>query len=157
MLAERENNIYIPDHHYRLGCEKAFEGIECLSDLFTVGLAGVADMFLEFREKVVYVKVEKFNEWQMLLPYIPPLILVAAKVWKEHPPRVISHTEYIAKFLVVNLRYTTLPSPYIRQLDELRGKDNGLYDLHIHLNGAIETDTAWQDFLQHPDEEYIRS
>lgn len=104
MLAERENNIYIPDHHYRLGCEKAFEGIECLSDLFTVGLAGVADMFLEFREKVVYVKVEKFNEWQMLLPYIPPLILVAAKVWKEHPPRVISHTEYIAKFLVVNLR-----------------------------------------------------
>lgn len=154
MLAERENNIYIPDHHYRLGCEKAFEGIECLSDLFTVGLAGVADMFLEFREKVVYVKVEKFNEWQMLLPYIPPLILVAAKVWKEHPPRVISHTEYIAKFLVVNLRYTTLPSPYIRQLDELRGKDNGLYDLHIHLNGAIETDTAWQDFLQHPDEVY---
>ena len=104
MLAERENNIYIPDHHYRLGCERAFEGIECLSDLFTVGLAGVADMFLEFREKVVYVKVEKFNEWQMLLPYIPPLILVAAKVWKEHPPRVISHTEYIAKFLVVNLR-----------------------------------------------------
>ena len=152
MLVERENNIYIPDHHYRLGSEMSFDGIKEMSELFTVGLAKVAGEYLESKAYVVYVKEEKMNDWQMLLPYIPPLILVAVKIWKDHA-YATSPVEYITKYLIPNFRYTALPVPYIRHIEEIK-KQCGLYDLHIHLNGALETDTAWQDFILNPDEVY---
>lgn len=154
MLTERENNIYIPDHYYRLGSERSFEDIKNIGELFTVGLSKLADAYLEWKDNIVYVKEEELNEWQMMLPYMPPLILVAVKIWKEHPPYAISLMAYTTKYLIPNFRHTALPAPYIRQLEALKRQSGGLYDLHIHLNGTLETDTTWQDFLLHPDKVY---
>lgn len=154
MLTERENNVYIPDHYYRLESEKSFEDIKNIGELFTVGLPRLADAYLECKNNIVYVKEEKLNEWQMMLPYMPPLILVAEKIWKEYPPYAISPMKYTTKYLIPNLRHTALPTPYIRQLEALKRQCSGLYDLHIHLNGTLETDTTWQDFLLHPDNVY---
>lgn len=33
----------------------------------------------------------------------------------------------------------------------LREENHGFDDLHIHLNGAVETDLAWHDFLRYPE------
>ena len=45
MLIERQNNVFIPDHYYRLGQEKSFAGLNSLGALFTVGLSRLANKY----------------------------------------------------------------------------------------------------------------
>lgn len=146
MLAERENNHHIPDHYYRLGQVRTFENIVHISELFTIGLKRLADNYLELRDGVIFVKAEMMCEWQLMLPYMPPLLLDCIKLWSEFPLMEGKEMEYIHNHLLPNIAFTTHPSPYIPQLNEFL-KQGGFTDLHMHLNGALETDLAWQDFL----------
>lgn len=50
-----------------------------------------------------------------------------------------------------SVRYTALPSAYLPEMAMLREENHGFDDLHIHLNGAVETDLAWHDFLRYPE------
>lgn len=154
MMIERENNIYIPDHHYRLGQEMSFKGITEMSELFTVGLKRLVDEYLESRDDKVYVKAERQNEWQMLLPYIPPLLLVSVKIADEHPFVDISMPDYLCRYICPNIMYSAMPSPYIPHMEKMRADNLGLHDMHIHLNGTLETDITWQDYMSNPDKIY---
>lgn len=149
MLVEREQNRYIPDHYYRLGQTQSFEGIFHISELFTVGLPRLADNYLELRNGIIYVKANKMNEWQLMLPYMPPLLLNSILLWQHYPFEDGNEQDYILKYFYPNNRFSAYPSPYIPQVKEIMG-DVGLSDLHMHLNGALETDLAWQDFLKEP-------
>lgn len=149
MLIERENNRHIPDHYYRLGQRKSFGEMKYLSDLFTIGLKDLANEYLEMRNGIIYVKADKMNSWQMLLPYMPPLLLDCVILWQHEPIVEGNEFEYVEKYLKSNISFTAYPSPYIPQLRDFLEK-GGLSDLHMHLNGALETDLAWQDFLQNP-------
>lgn len=148
MLLERDNNHFIPDHYYRLGKERSFDQIEYVSQLFTVGLSRLAEEYLEMRGNIVYVKAEKMNSWQLMLPYMPPLLMVCIKLFNNAYMKNGDEEEYLHKFIRPNLTYTAFPSPYIPQMMEFL--DEGLADLHMHLNGAMETDLTWQDFLKNP-------
>lgn len=149
MLFERDNDRHIPDHYYRLGKEKTFEDIRHKSELFTIGLKRLANEFLEMRNGVVYVKAEQMNRWQLMLPYMPPMLMVCVILWKEHCLEDGNELDYIKEYLLPNVEFTCYPSPYIPQLNQLL-EQGGFTDLHMHLNGALETDFAWQDFLQNP-------
>ena len=149
MLAERANNVYIPDHYYRLGITCTLEGIKYKSQLFTIGLERLGEEYLELRNGIVVVKPDKQNQWQLLLPYMPPLLLISIRLWHEYGYGGMSETEYVEKFLRPNIAFTALPSPYIPQIKAYINH-GGLSDLHIHLNGALETDLIWQDFLKNP-------
>lgn len=148
MLLERDNNHFIPDHYYRLGKERSFEQIDYVSQLFTVGLSRLAEEYLEARDNIVYVKAEKMNCWQLMLPYMPPLLMVCVKLFNDAYMKDGDEEEYLHKYIRPNLTYTAFPSPYIPQMREFL--DEGLADLHMHLNGAMETDLTWQDFLKNP-------
>lgn len=39
-------------------------------------------------------------------------------------------------------------------MQALKEEHKGFYDLHLHLNGAVETDLAWHDFLRSPEQVY---
>lgn len=149
MLAERRNNYFIPDHYYRLGQNKSFAGINHLSELFTCGLKSLANEYLEIRDAKIYVKAEMMNRWQIMMAYMPPLLLDCIMLWQNDPLLDGDEINYAHKYLLPNLAYTTYPSPYIPQLLDLLN-NGGLSDLHMHLNGALETDLAWQDFLISP-------
>lgn len=149
MLMERENNRHIPDHYYRLGQRRSFGEMKYLSDLFTIGLKDLANEYLEMRSGIIYVKADKMNSWQMLLPYMPPLLMDCLMLWQQKPITEGKETEYIKNFFIPNVSFTAYPSPYIPKLKDLL-EGGGLSDLHMHLNGALETDLAWQDFLQNP-------
>lgn len=149
MLTERKNNLYIPDHYYRLGQERTFHEIGYISELFTKGLRSLADEYLEIRDGIIYVKADMMNSWQLMMPYMPSLLMDCIKLWSEYPLEDGREVEYIRDHFLPNISFTTYPSPYIPQLNELL-KDSGLTDLHMHLNGALETDLTWQDFLRNP-------
>ena len=154
MLIERQNSVFIPDHYYRLGMENSFSELNSLGDLFTVGLSRLADEYLEQRENRIYVKAERQNDWQLMLPYMPPLILQAVKMWGMASVATAAPTAYIHDVIAPNITYTALPRPYIPQMELLLQEEKGLNDLHLHLNGALETDMTWQDFLRYPDKVY---
>lgn len=153
-LLARESNVRIPDHIYRLAAEKTFTDIHSLSHLFTIGLTQLSEEYLEVKQDKVYVKACKQNEWQLLLTKIPPLLLVACRIWRNHSVISPTNTDFLTHYIAPNVKHTALPSPQIPQMEEMRKRHNGLCDMHVHLNGALETDLTWQDMLAHPQEVY---
>lgn len=149
MLEERANNVYVPDHYYRLGQRRTLDGIKTKSQLFTIGLKRLACDFLEIRNGKICLKADKMNQWQLLLPYMPPLILMAVRMWHEYGCQGYDDEEYVSQIIRPNIAYTTISSPYIPQIMDML-REGGLADLHVHLNGSLETDLTWQDFLRNP-------
>ena len=151
LIKVRSLGYAVPDHYYRLGVEASFLNVNELSELFTVGLPRMADEYLEMHDGRVYVKGERMNDWQLLLPLIPPLLLTTMKIWKKHGSIVDSYVDFAHDNLLPSVRYTALPSAYLPEMAMLREESHGFDDLHIHLNGAVETDLAWHDFLRYPE------
>ena len=155
-LKGREQNRNVPDHYYRLEQSRSFEGISSITDILTVGVGTLADKCLELVGNRIYVKPLMQNEWQELITHIPPLVLQSAFICRKMPFDRLNDNifQYYDTYLLPNSRYTAIPSPRIQQLDHLVKEQNGLHDLHMHLNGATETDVIWQDYLQRPFEIY---
>lgn len=150
---ERRDDIRVPDHYYRLLTEKCFEEIKSLSDLLTKGLPNFADTYIENRNGFLYIKAEMQNEWQLLLADYSPLLLIAAKICQDNVCPLGNNEdikEYFDKHVAPNVKYTALLHPYIIQLEDFRDTYGGMYDLHIHLNGTMESDYLWQDCLERP-------
>ncbi len=151
LLRVRSRQYFVPDHYYRLGTEYSFDKIKTISNIFTIGLNSLANEYLELHKGRVYVKGDKMNEWQLLLPLMPPLLLVTTKLWNEYGPMTESATEFAHKYIMPSLKYTAIPPAYIPEMEVFKYENDGFDDLHLHLNGAIETDLAWHDFLWHPE------
>lgn len=157
LLLERLEDTHIPDHYYRMNCAKSLDGIEKLGDLIRIGLYRLGKEHLEFRENRIYVQQKKQNKWQELITYIPPLVIQMAYLHIERPLTGNNKDEittYFNEYILPNTRNTALPYPYIAQLEEYIKSENGLYDLHMHLNGTTETDRVWADFLAEPNNIY---
>lgn len=157
LLLARMGNRLIPDHYYRLNQKKSFVEIDSLSNALSNGLLQIADVYLELRGNRIHVKQAKQNDWQELITSMPPLVLQAIFL-HEHKPLIENSTseiqDYFNDIILPNAKYTALPYPFIPQLENYIKQKHGLHDLHMHLNGATETDLAWQDFLKAPDKIY---
>lgn len=154
-LKAREQNRAIPDHYYRLEKESGFTGMDSITSIFTEGLPRLAENFLEMKGKRVYVKLGKQNEWQEMLTYLPPLFMQCALLHKELVATdPVSVRQFFSDYLLPNTKFTAIPSACIPQLDHFVDQQQGLHDLHMHLNGALETDRVWQDFLASPKNVY---
>ena len=128
LLKVRERGYSVPDHYYRLGTEFSFLGIDELSELFTIGLPKLADEYLEIRERQIFVKGEQMNEWQLLLPQIPPLLLVTMKIWKESEPIDDDAVNFAYRYLLPSVKNTAIPSAYLPEMETLR-EENGSSDI----------------------------
>lgn len=152
LLKAREQNKFIPDHYYRLQQENTFNSILSLPDLMSDGLKNIAFEHLTMEGRRIYVKSDMQNSWQELITFIPPLLLQS--VFLHHRIRQKTLPEkihsYYRDYIFHNTRHTALPSPKQAQLDYLVKQRSGLHDLHMHLNGAMETDLIWQDYLTKP-------
>lgn len=152
-IVAREHNHVIPHHYLRLVSESSFRGITKVSQVFTEGLIQLANDFLERRNNRIYVKIEKFNAWQEQIAYIPPMLLISAYIFKNVISSItdIVSDSFYNQYIAPNLGNTSLIPPYISQLEELKKENNGFNDLHIHLNGTMETDSVWLDILHYPE------
>lgn len=156
-LLDRQSDRNIPDHYYRLNSEYTFKNIKNIPQIFTIGLYQIADKYLELRGTQIYVKPNMQNHWQELITYIPPLILISALLAREvrfNMKSIEKVKDFYHEYIVPNTRYTALPHPYLPQLELYVKENKGFHDLHMHLNGATETDITWQDYLFQPDKAY---
>nr|WP_313978970.1 hypothetical protein [uncultured Prevotella sp.] len=153
MKIAREHNHVIPHHYLRLVSNSSFRGIEKKSQVFTQALPQLAEDFLERRNNRIYVRIEKFNAWQEQIAYIPPMLLISAYIFKNVISSItdITSDSFYNQYIAPNLGNTSLIPPYISQLEELKKENNGFNDLHIHLNGTMETESVWLDILHYPE------
>jgi adenosine deaminase len=152
-LLERQSDTRLPDHYYRRGQELCMDGIEHLNTLLTKGLPRLGDHHLELVDTKVRSKRSAWTSWQDLLTLCPPLPLISALLWhRQFTPGthdVMQIAEFMKTYIEPNTRHSCLPAPHYPILERLR-QTKGFSDLHLHLNGVTEIDTAWQLFLQKP-------
>lgn len=152
-LKAREQNSALPDSYYLLAQEETFRNIDSIGEIFTKGLKELSEEYLEFDTKRVYVKITKQTQWQELVTHIPPLLLQCVFLQDKIAFNISDNASLIAvvkDYLLPNTKYTAIPNARIPQLDYYINRQQGLHDLHMHLNGALETDQVWQDYLFAP-------
>lgn len=148
---------------YRKNEDNDYDKIENLSDLFIKGICnGLADEFLEFgSNKRVYVKENKFLEWQNLIANMSPAFLIAAFLASDKGIRHKSDLSIeniravFSDYILPNCKYTTLLSPEIKSVKDLFENNNGFNDLHVHLNGVTEMDGVWQNLFYERDKNLL--
>lgn len=149
----RKTDFHRTDSQFQLQTALAFEGISSIPAIFATGLSKIANEHLHVQGTRLYVREDMQNSYQELMPLLTPLLLQAYCLESKFP---ISggHKQYYEQYILPNSRFTAILSPKILPIDNLINDNQGLMDLHIHLNGSMETDLVWQDFLREPDKAY---
>ena len=113
----------------------------------------LASQFLIRINEQTFVKKESFNDWMETLTYFPPLYLLAASYLDVFTSSMLESPAKMQNFAnkyLNTFRYSAQPIPYIQDLNHIVQKEEGLHDLHIHLNGSTETDVLWIYMLRDP-------
>lgn len=148
----RNCNYHIADHYYTLNSHNVFSQFDSFKDLFTIVLPSFSEVFLKHdnQSNLVYVKEHQFVEWQNIIAEVSPLLLISCYIFKNK--KFLNNLSEIQNdlfenFILPNTRNTALIKPNIIQLNSLLEENNGFNDLHIHLNGVIESDAVWENIL----------
>lgn len=144
------DNLYVPDHYIKLSNNYEMQDINSVNDLLCLGFVGYCNSLLEYRNDTVIARAETFNQWQMNIVSISPLLAISAMLEHKFTYDSSNPISFLSNYIIPNIRHTTIPSPYIIQTEKFLHGKNGLCDLHAHLNGTLESDAVWQDFLAHP-------
>lgn len=148
LLELRKNDVKKPDHLYRLQMEEIKDNFTSFSTLFLKGIGDFSFDFFEEKNSRYFIKKDVFFKWQEVITLIPPSVLIASKISREcNSDKACIWKDYI----LPNTEQTMLLSPHIIQLENKVKEWGGLDELHIHLNGSLEVDKVWQDYLKHPD------
>ena len=136
----RRANPTLPDYVYKNTLQN-IKNVTHIKDIILLSLDQISSEFIEWKKGNIYIKNNKFEEWQNTLTFIPPLEIISYFFFKNRIKKEIL-LDYF------NERYSTLPSPYLPEIEhELKGN---LIELHIHLNGTSETEHIWIDALGNP-------
>ena len=156
-LLERSRRLELTDHYYIFQAKKEIEHVRkrCknIGEFILKSSSILAQEFLEEKNGVIFVRQEKFLEWQDLICFLPPLFLIAVYKYEKYGGYTSFNIEsYIKTHIVPNVLFSALPPAHIPELEQLRKEQKGLYDLHIHLNGTMESDWVWADMMTSPTE-----
>lgn len=151
-LIHRSQNNILPDHIIRTSHQQAFTDIRNLRDIFLKGVLRLATENLEIRNKIINIKPNRENIWQEVITFIPPLFLQALLIHREYDNKdtETSDAQFYVSNIIPNTKFTSIPSTGNKSLQNFLASVGGLHDLHMHLNGSIETDQVWQDYLYNP-------
>jgi len=146
--ARNEVGGHRPDYVYKNNRKISLDTCNTTGELLIKSLKELAKQYLQFRDKKIFIINERFSKWQETLCRTTPLPLITSAIknnnnFSDYSPEEVKET------LKENLRKTALPYPYLPLLEKLKN-DNGVYELHIHLNGSTEMDVMWQEMLKKP-------
>ena len=157
-LAERNTNPALPDYIPRNYRDMYFSGKSSLSAIIGTTYERLSRDHLEVSGNAVHVRPEVFTKWQVLLTWMPPLPLVAFAIQKQWRLSELRRPDllrdYIEDYILPNSGFTALPTPLLPDLQALLRDEQGLSDIHIHLNGTTEVDHVWLHSLENPFDYY---
>lgn len=144
----RSYNPWLPDYMYQNRFDYENQIKECgrqetnLSSYLCSGIKMLADKYLCYKNRHLYVKKEMHEEWMELVRICPPLIICAAFFLKEFK-NTPNKDKFINQTLMDQFSETAQRIPYCFELENIVRKESKLRDMHIHLNGSTETDVLW--------------
>lgn len=151
-ILERQADTTRPDHFYKGYIDKRLRNVDGHCGLLLTVLEDLAHAYLSVRAGKIFVRRELLGEWQHLLPFISPLLIMAARLqsaqdWTE---TLRTDNQVRARVMGAGFKHTALPTVWDPQLDEFICRE-GLNEMHLHLNGSTELDKVWLAALRHPD------
>lgn len=149
---ERLNDIIKNDAHYEDMGEMHLSKYRNLPQFLYLMPRNIANNLLCDIGSYTYIKKNSTNDWMDLLGFIPPTLFIAGHIHSKTEyklPKSLNELKFYIDNYLVQFKYTSQPVVYLPELDFLI-KDEGLHDLHIHLNGSSESDIIWNFMLLHP-------
>ncbi len=151
-VIERRTDAARPDHYYKGYLADRLGKAGSHASLLREALCRLADTYLFARDYQINVRPERHDEWQNLLPFVSPLIVMAACI-EQNLGR--SRTGYmpddaaLRRYLESCLPHSSLPLLRLPLVDDLIEGD-GLQELHMHLTGGTELDVLWLSIMENP-------
>lgn len=150
---ERSNNVYKSNQYYEGLKHKYTQQYTKFYQLFCDLPQDLAENYICTFHNKLYIHPDKFNGWMDLISQFPPLLVISAYYLNKYSLSKLDTNEFhrfVKEYLVEQFSYTAQLSPYLPDLENFVRDEGGLCDLHIHLNGATETDVLWNYLLEHP-------
>lgn len=143
----------LPDYVHKSYRESSINGPQksgrkTIAELLYDSYEALAEKYLCFRKYKIHANSDTFESWQKMLTRLTPLPLVSFAIFRDWVMKGCT-TGTVRKIIGRNLEKSTLPSifhPFVKSLIE----NEGLNELHLHLNGTTELDRVWQDALCDP-------
>lgn len=129
------------------------KGYRTIAELLYVTARLVADDYLIYIHDELFVKEDRFEEWNVLKNMLSPLWVVAGFYSTKLTTDIMYSRHSWLRFKTKEtkqFKHTSLLMPYIPELDYFVRQTGGLNDLHIHLNGSTEAEVIWGYMLRHP-------
>ncbi len=151
-VAERRSDTRRPDHFYKNYLSDRLSGVGQVHDLSEAVLSALSLRFVERSGGRVHVRGTAFEDWRELLPMISPLAVVVHFLVEEaRGPALGSDPR---PYLEQEIGDSALIFPRQPEIQHIVEND-GLNELHMHLNGSTELDIIWSDAVRSP-EIYLR-
>ena len=152
-LLERGNDYRKPDHFFRNLQSSAINGEESLSDILVKAFSELSEALLETVGQQIHVQRGRFYLWQDLISRMPALVVMCQKIVTVLPISFNSSEQryrLIQQWIRPNFSTSIYPCPRYPKLDDIC-REEGLRDLHLHLNGTTEADRVWLESLKSPE------
>ncbi len=146
-LESRNKESYKPDYIFKNVIDAFIQTNDINLILFDV-LEELSSM-LTFKNEKVYIKNKYFEKWQNIILTVSPLFIISYSIYKKSK----ENKENININIKNIFRRTAIPS--IEELEMSEILDNGLNEMHMHLNGATEIDFVWLDALRQSQKFYV--
>ena len=149
----RDSDRGRPDHFYRGWIDRRLsrdDTDKTLAGLILKIFKGLSDRYFLIRGNSVRPKRESFADWQKAVTAVSPLAVQVDALRRTFDPRgdADSFNRRLA-LLRREMPYTAIPSPHVPAVQDIIDRD-GLNEMHMHLNGATETDKVWIDMARRP-------
>ena len=152
---ERLNNTAIPDTYLEgLTQFNVGDKYETFPQIIYGMPMEMAKEYLTYQNGRLYVKGDMFEDWMEHIISIPPSLFIAGYWLDKFSLSMIQTPSELHAFVRKRLSmfaYTTMLHPFLPELNHWISQTDGLYDLHVHLNGTTETDAVWIYMLHHQD------
>lgn len=143
----KAKDVYKPDYCFEGAFEEEMQELGCdakcsLSQVVVKSLKYLAKRYLMYLKGNLYVKKEMLDEWMEVVRVFPPLLIEAA-FFLDDAEFEKDERKFFREVLKGNFATTATKRPYNRNLEKMVADEQGLIDLHIHINGTAETDYIW--------------
>lgn len=138
---------YKPDYIFKNAMED-FTKDKSTNEILTDTLEELSKI-LEFQGEKIYVNNKEFEKWQNTILSVSPLLIISYAIYKRSKESFRIKPKDLIRTIFAK---TALPSIFEPQLDRII--NDGLNEMHMHLNGTTEVDIVWHDALQQPHKFY---
>lgn len=161
VISDIERHIYVgvrgrnharPDHQVKNYLRLTYGSISSVKDLLIKTYEQLSKVFLTQGPAPCWVNGDKFAEWQNIITEISPLSIVTWNLLSscdELPQLTKELVKFVRDKLEPQMKYSALPTLSDDRLNKLI-QEQGLDDLHVHLNGCTEAELVWRDALSRP-------